>query len=59
MTTVKEIIEKLSKYDSNAEVIVCGGEDWSALRVFDKQGLHQIYSHIEPDDDDDYDDDEI
>jgi hypothetical protein len=51
MTTVKEIIEKLSKYDSNAEVIVCGGEDWSALRVFDKQGLHQIYMYDECDDD--------
>jgi len=49
--TVKEIIEKLSKYDSNAEVIVCGGEYWSALRVFDKQGLHQVYMRDECDDD--------
>jgi hypothetical protein len=51
MTTVKEIIEKLSKYDSNAEVIACGGENWSALRVLDKEGLHQIYMHDECDDD--------
>ena len=51
MMTVRDVMEMLKNCDPNAEVIPCDWDDEVAIRVFDSNGMHEIRSAYEEEED--------